>query len=46
MKKNWKYKVSKVTGGNPNIDKKIMKLKSSWDEVEGILNSSVKKKKK
>ncbi len=46
MKKNWKSKVAKVTGGNQNFDKKIMKMKSSWDEVEGILNSSVKKKKK
>lgn len=46
MKKNWKFKVAKVTGGNRNFDRKIMKLKASWDEVEGILNSSMKKKKK
>lgn len=46
MKKNWKTKVAKVTGGNNKLDKKVMKLKSSWDEVEGILNKPVKKKKK
>lgn len=46
MKPNWKSKVSKATGSNRNIDKKIMRFKSSWDEVEGILNSVVKKKKK
>jgi hypothetical protein len=46
MKPNWKYKVAKATGGNRSIDKKILKLKSSWDEVETILNSSVKKKKR
>ncbi|MDD3173565.1 MAG: hypothetical protein PHF63_07890 [Herbinix sp.] len=46
MKKNWKSKLAKATGGNRNIDRKIMKMKSSWDEVEGILNSSVKKKKR
>lgn len=46
MKKDWKYKVAKATGGNQSFDKRILKLKSSWDEVEGILNSSVKKKKK
>ena len=46
MKKNWKSKVARMTGGNRNLDKRILKLKSSWDEVEGILNSAVKKKRK
>jgi hypothetical protein len=46
MKKGWKSKVSKATGGNRNLDRRIMKLKSSWDEVEGILNTAVKKKRK
>jgi hypothetical protein len=45
LKKDWKYKVAKVTGGNQSIDRKIVRLKSSWDEVEKILNSSGKKKK-
>lgn len=46
MKKDWRFKVAKVTGGNQKIDRKFMKLKSSWDEVEGMLNSSVKKRKR
>lgn len=46
MKKGWKSQLAKATGGNRNIDRKIMKLKSSWDEVEDILNKSVKKKRK
>lgn len=46
MKKNWKYKVAKATGGSQSFDKRILKLKSSWDEVEGILNSAAKKKKR
>lgn len=46
MKPNWKSKIAKATGGNRNIDRKILRLKSSWDEVEDILNKSVKKKRK
>ncbi len=46
MKPNWKYKVAKMTGANRGIDKKIFQLKSSWDEVSNMLNSSVKKKKR
>lgn len=45
MKKTWKSKVARATGNNHKIDKKILKLKASWDEVEGMLNSSVRKKK-
>lgn len=44
MKQSWKSKVAKATGGNRELDRKIMRLKSSWDEVEGILGKSVKKK--
>lgn len=46
MSKSWKSKVAKATGGNRNLDRKIMKMKRSWDEVEDILNKAVKKKKK
>ncbi len=46
MKPNWKYKVAKMTGANRSIDKKILQLKSSWDEVSNALNGSVKKKKR
>lgn len=45
MKKTWKHKVAKATGSNYKLNKKIMQLKRSWDEVEGMLNNSVKKKK-
>ncbi len=46
MKNNWKSKVARATGGNHKLDRKIMRLKSSWDEVEGMLSKSVKKKKR
>jgi hypothetical protein len=39
-------KAAKLTGEYRSFDRKIMKMKSSWDEVEGILKSSSKKKKK
>lgn len=46
MKKGWKSQIAKVTGANPKLDRKVLKMKRSWDEVSGILNSSGKKKKK
>lgn len=46
MKKGWKSQIAKVTGTNPKLDRKILRMKKSWDEVSGILNSSAKKKKK
>lgn len=46
MKKNWKSQIAKFTGKNRKLDKKILRLKASWDEVEDILNKSVKTKKK
>lgn len=46
MKSNWKSQVAKVTGTNPKFDRKVLKMKRSWDEVSNLLNSSVKKKKK
>jgi len=46
MKKTWKSKIAKATGGNRTLDRKVMRLKASWDEVESILNNSVKKKKR
>lgn len=45
MKKGWKSQVAKVTGGNPKLDKKVMKLKASWDEVESLLNNNGRRKK-
>ena len=46
MKKSWKYKVAKATAGNYKLNKKILRLKASWDEVNAILNGAVNKKKK
>ena len=46
MKKSWKCKIAKATGGNYNLNKKMCRLKSSWDEVEKILNGAAKRKKK
>jgi hypothetical protein len=45
MKKTWKTKIARATGNSHNFNKKILKLKASWDEVEGMLNNTVKKKK-
>jgi hypothetical protein len=46
MKSSWKSKVAKATGANRDLDRKFMRLKASWDEVDGILSKSVKKKRK
>jgi len=42
MRKDWKYKVAKITGSNYKLNKKVMRLKKSWDEVEKILNQTAK----
>jgi hypothetical protein len=44
--KSWKSQVAKVTGMNPKFDRKVLRLKKSWDEVSNLLNSVAKKKKK
>lgn len=46
MNKKIKFKLAKATGGNYKLNRKIMQLKRSWDEVEGILNGASKKKRK
>jgi len=46
MKRSWKSKLAKVTGNMRKLDRKILRLKASWDEVEDILNKAVKAKKK
>lgn len=46
MKKSWKQKVAKATGGNYKLNKKAMQIKRSWDEVEGMINGTPKKRKK
>ncbi len=46
MSKGWKSQIAKITGTNPKVDRKILRIKKSWDEVAGILNKGTKKKKK
>ncbi|HHT87618.1 MAG TPA: hypothetical protein GX002_01185 [Clostridiales bacterium] len=46
MKQKWKSKLARATAGNYKLNKKIMRIKRSWDEVESILNGSAKVKKK
>jgi hypothetical protein len=46
MKNDWKLQISKMTGNYPKIDKKLFRIKRSWDEVAGIINTGIKKKKK
>lgn len=46
MKRSWKYKIAKATGANQKLNKKILRIKASWDEVNSILNGAVNKKKK
>lgn len=45
MKRGLKYKISRATGSNYKLNKKIAQLKRAWDEVEGILcHVNIKKK--
>lgn len=46
MKRSIKHKIAKATAGNYKLNKKALQIKRSWDEVEGILNNAVKKKKR
>ena len=46
MSKKLKYKIAKATGSNYMLNRKIMQLKRSWDEVEGILNGSYKRRRR
>lgn len=46
MNRTWKQKIAKATGSYRNLDKRALRMKSSWDEVEKLLNMSVKKKSK
>lgn len=46
MKNDWRLQVSRVTGNYPQIDKKLFRIKKSWDEVASIINTGMKKKKK
>lgn len=43
--KNIKHKLAGMMYQNPGIDKKALGIKKSFDEVKGILDSALKKKK-
>ena len=44
MNHKLKKKMAKATGSNYKLNRKVMQLKRSWDEVEGMLNGTIKKK--
>lgn len=46
MKKGVKWKIAKATGSNYKLNKKALQMKRSWEEVETILNSAMKRKKR
>lgn len=39
MKKKWKGKLAQLSNGNRELNRKALKIKHSWDEVDGILNT-------
>lgn len=43
--KSVKHKLAGIMYQNPGIDKKALDMKKSFDEVKGILDSAMKKKK-
>lgn len=46
MKKSLKLQISKVLGGNLEINKKAIQIKRSWDEVDALINKGNKQKPK
>lgn len=46
MKKGVKWKIARATGSNYKLNKKALQMKRSWEEVEGILNGAMKRKKR
>lgn len=42
MKKSIKYKISKVLCCNCELNKQVLCIKRSWDEVEALLNRGCK----
>ncbi len=37
MKKSFKLQISKVLGGNLELNKKAIRIKRSWDEVAALI---------
>ncbi|MGB8451109.1 MAG: hypothetical protein WCD89_02145 [Anaerocolumna sp.] len=46
MKKSIKHQISKVLGGNVELNKKAIQMKRSWDEVEAFISKGKPKPKK
>ncbi len=46
MKKSLKLQISKVLGGNLEINKKAIQMKRAWDEVDALINKGNKQKPK
>lgn len=46
MKKKWKRKLARFSNCNRDLNQKALKIKRSWDEVDGILCSLVKGKRR
>lgn len=46
MKKSFKSEIAKATSQNIELNKKVLQMKTSWDEVEGLLKSTTKPKKR
>lgn len=46
LSNSWKAKLARATSGNIELNKKALKMKKSWDEVEKLLQPNKKTKKK
>ncbi len=45
MKKSMKFQLSKVLGGNLELNKTAVRIKRSWDEVAAIISKGRQKPK-
>lgn len=36
---DWKLSLSRMTGNYSTLDKKVLAMKNSWDELERLLNA-------
>lgn len=46
MRRKLKCKIARAFAGSYKLNKKVMQIKRSWDEVESILNGTYKGRKK
>ena len=42
MRRKLKCKIARAFAGNYKLNKKVMQIKRSWDEVESILNGHIR----